>query len=157
MTTVQMMTTTSPSFSITTSWIRRLPCLIPLTSVLAQWIRPNETPAFVEALNHTTPARCDLCESLTPTDDIVHSHHVWYPDTNVFGPTGPPVCSAATCHRGECWLAMRADFDEVEPDKFHRPSFGVAPSHLPDRTLHPLRDFRRVLHPNQDPAECACN
>ena len=42
---------------------------------------------------------------------------------------------------------------------FNRSSFGAAPSHFPDRTLHPMRDFRRLLYKGvADPYEpCACD
>ena len=110
------------------------PPALPLPANLAQWIRPNDTPAIQEAIHHSAIEPCDLCGTpLTPSCHYaLHTYHAIDP---------PPVCTAATCQNVACWFV-----DGRPPRAFHRSSFGVAPSHLPDRTLHPMRDFRRLLY-----------
>ena len=133
------------------------PPTLPLPADLAQWIRPNGTPAIQEAVNHPPMEPCDLCGA--PLTSSCHYALHTYPGIDT-----PPVCTAATCLNVACWF-----HDGHPPRAFHRSSFGAAPSHLPDRTLHPLRNFRRLLYRSTvqigahheyaaDPYEpCACN
>ena len=123
------------------------PPTLPAPADLAQWIRPNNTPTIQEAITHLPPEPCDICG--TPLTLSCH-----YSVNTYYGSDSPPVCTAATCHNVMCW------FDDGRPPRaFSRSSFGVAPSHFPDRTLHPLRDFRRLLYNGvTNPYEpCACD
>ena len=133
------------------------PPTLPLPADLAQWIRPSGTTAIQEAVNHPPMEPCDLCGA--PLTSSCHYALHTYPGIDT-----PPVCTAATCLNVACWF-----HDGHPPRAFHRSSFGAAPSHLPDRTLHPLRNFRRLLYRSTvqigahhvyaaDPYEpCACN
>ena len=129
------------------------PPALPLPANLAQWIRPNDTPAIQEAIHSLRPPEpCDICGTpLTSELPLCRAHVPWRAIRRRCAP--PPL--ATTWRAGSSTGALHGPSS--------RSSFGVAPSHLPDRTLHPTARFPATLYRCTDgrctnPYEpCACD